>query len=194
MDIKQPFTITEKIKANQQTTIKKLVCHELLLKSNPQHPRPLRTHTTRKLYALPTPRTVLYYIPVMAHRHHNIPYHPTTARRDNPQYEYATAVTPAPQSTRPDADTLPPPPEPTPAHEAAQMLRVVMSLIASACQSPLDAYYCVLRASGLSMEAIGKLDHNKSRIAVHKRLHKICRREPVLLDYLCNDRKGGKDA
>ena len=148
----------------------------------------------RKLYALPTPHHMLYYYPVMAHRHQNIPYHPTTARRDNPQYEYATAVTPALQSTRPDADTFPPPPKPTPAHEAAQMFRVVMSLIASACQSPLDAYYCVLRASGLSMEAIGKLDHNKSRIAVHKRLHKICRREPVLLDYLCNDRKGGKDA
>lgn len=78
--------------------------------------------------------------------------------------------------------------------EAFKMFRAVMSLIASACQSPLDAYYCVLRASGLSMDAIGKLDHNKSRVAVHKRLHKICQREPVLRDYLCNYRKGGKDA
>jgi hypothetical protein len=69
------------------------------------------------------------------------------------------------------------------------MLRVVMSLIADACLSPLDAYYCVLRASGLSMEAIGRRDHNKSRIAVHKRLHKICQREPVLLDYLCGERR-----
>lgn len=121
----------------------------------------------------------------MAHRHQNIPYHTTTARRDNPQYEYATAVTPVPQSTRPDADTLPPPPEPTPAHEAAQMLRVVLSLIADACTSPLDAYYCVLSAAGITTRDIARRDGHTSRKAVHKRLRDICRREPVLLEYLC---------
>lgn len=78
--------------------------------------------------------------------------------------------------------------------EAFEMFRAVMSLIASVCQSPLDAYYCILRVSGLSMDAIGKLDHNKSRAAVHKRLHKICQREPLLRDYLCNYyRKGAND-
>ena len=69
------------------------------------------------------------------------------------------------------------------------MLRVVLSLIADACLSPLDAYYCVLRASGLSMTAIARRDGHKSRQAVHKRLRKICRREPVLLEYLCHDRR-----
>ena len=101
-------------------------------------------------------------------------------RRDNPAYEFAAATTPAPSP----ADLTP-----TPAREAAQMLRVVMSLIADACLSPLDAYYCVLRASGLSMTAIARRDGRKSRQAVHKRLRKICRREPVLYEYLCRDRR-----
>lgn len=118
------------------------------------------------------------------------PRNPTTTRRDNPLYEFATATVPAPAPVVDENNNpLPYPPPTTPAHDAAHMLRVVMSLIADACLSPLDAYYCVLRASGLSMEAIGRRDHNKSRIAVHKRLHKICQREPVLLDYLCGERR-----
>lgn len=123
--------------------------------------------------------------------YHNLSHHAHSApRRDNPLYEFATATVPAPAPVvDEDNNPLPYPPPTTPAHDAAQMLRVVMSLIADACLSPLDAYYCVLRASGLSMEAIGRRDHNKSRIAVHKRLHKICQREPVLLDYLCGERR-----
>ena len=122
--------------------------------------------------------------------YHNLSHHAHSApRRDNPHYEYAAAVpSPAPVVDE-NNNPLPYPPPTTPAHDAAHMLRVVMSLIADACLSPLDAYYCVLRASGLSMEAIGRRDHNKSRIAVHKRLHKICQREPVLLDYLCGERR-----
>ena len=69
------------------------------------------------------------------------------------------------------------------------MLRVVLSLIADACTSPLDAYYCVLRASGLTFRAIARRDGQMSHQAVHKRLRAICRREPVLLEYLCHDRR-----
>jgi hypothetical protein len=111
--------------------------------------------------------------PPLSHNHN-------FTRRDNPAYEHAAATTPAPSPSSFQR---------SPAQEAAQMLRLVLSLIADACLSPLDAYYCVLRASGLSMTAIARRDGHKSRQAVHKRLRKICRREPVLLEYLCHDRR-----
>ena len=142
-------------------------------------PPTTRQHTIRRLqlYQPPAP---CYIIPIMGRRpYHNLSHHAHSApRRDNPLYEFATATVPAPAPfVDENNNPLPSPPPTTPAHDAAQMLRVVMSLIADACLSPLDAYYCVLRASGLSMEAIGRRDH------------KICQREPVLLDYLCGERR-----
>ena len=69
------------------------------------------------------------------------------------------------------------------------MLRQIMCLIADACICPVDAYYCVLRASGLSMAAIARRDGRKSRQAVQRRLVRVCRREPILQTYLCHDRR-----
>ena len=113
--------------------------------------------------------------------YHNLSHHAHSApRRDNPRYEYAAATTLAPSPSSLQR---------SPAQEAAQMLRVVLSLIADACTSPLDAYYCVLRASGLTFRAIALRDGQMSHQAVHKRLRAICRREPVLLEYLCHDRR-----
>lgn len=151
---------------------------------------PAKPPSTASRFTNLPPRAIL--LSIMGRRpYHNLSHHAHSApRRDNPLYEFATATVPAPAPVvDEDNNPLPFPPSTTPAHDAAQMLRVVMSLIADACLSPLDAYYCVLRASGLSMEAIGRRDHNKTRTAVHKRLHKICRREPVLIDYLCGERR-----
>ena len=123
--------------------------------------------------------------------HNPATHHPrNTPRRDNPLYEFATATVPAPAPVvDEDNNPLPYPPPTTPAHDAAQMLRVVMSLIADACLSPLDAYYCVLSATGFTTRDIARRDGHTSYKAVHKRLRDICRREPVLLEYLCYEQQ-----
>lgn len=96
-------------------------------------------------------------------------------RRDNPAYEFAAAVTPAPV------------PDDTPmsvAATAAWMTRQALRLVADSARTPGDLWYCVMRASGLSMEAIGARDGGKSRQAVHKRLARICRGSDALAAWL----------
>lgn len=92
-------------------------------------------------------------------------------RRDNPAFEFAAAVTPAPV------------PDDTPmsvASVAAWMTRQALRLVADSARTPRDLWYCVMRASGMPMEAIGARDGGKSRQAVHKRLARICRgNEPL---------------
>jgi hypothetical protein len=96
-------------------------------------------------------------------------------RRDNPAFEFAAATTPAPL------------PDDTPmsvASVAAWMTRQALRLVADSAKTPRDLWYCVMRASGMSMEAIGVRDGGKSRQAVHKRLARICKGSDALSAWL----------
>ena len=98
-------------------------------------------------------------------------------RRDNEAFEKAKvrAVAPTPGDD--------------PRREECALLRSCMMLIADASHDQVDAWYCVLRASGMSLAQIGERDGGKSRQAVCKRFRKLFKREPVLEDYLGERRR-----
>lgn len=96
--------------------------------------------------------------------------------RDNAAWEYAEAVTPAPEEYAE---------EPEDAREMAwRMARELVTRIAAACEGDGRLALMMLRRSaGRSMGEIAA-EMGVSKQDVHKRLAKVCRRHPEMSAYL----------
>ena len=97
------------------------------------------------------------------------------SRKDNPLYEYAAAVTPAPEE-----DDAPP----SRYAEAAWMMRTALRVLVSASDGDTtNLYFAVQRAAGMTLAEIGA-NGGMSKQAVYKRLAAMCRSSSAVAAYL----------
>ncbi len=96
-------------------------------------------------------------------------------RKDNPLYEYAAAVTPAP---------LPEDNAPSAYADAAWMMRTALRVLVAAAEGDtVNLYFAVQRAAGMTLAEIG-VNGGMSRQAVFKRLSAMCRNSSAVAAYL----------
>lgn len=99
--------------------------------------------------------------------------------KDNPRFEYARAVIPAPDDTPREGDE-----EECALLVAARMARELVRHVERACEGDGETCLMILRrAMGMTLDEIGCLA-GVSHIAVRKRLRRVARRFPEMAGYL----------